>query len=60
MNISPTPTAHAHAERHPVTGDSNSTVGGGVKIEGGRVGGEIEGEVAMVDKACGAVTWVGA
>ena len=25
-----------------------------------REGGEIEEEVAMVDKACGAVTWVGA
>ena len=43
-----------------LTGDSDSTVGGGVKIEGGRVGGEIEEEVAMLDKACGAVTWVGA
>ena len=30
------------------------------KIEGGREEGEIEEEVAMVDKACGAVTWVGA
>ena len=27
--------------------------------EGGREGGEIEEEVSMVDKACGAVTWVG-
>ena len=35
-------------------------MGGGVKIEGGRAGDEIEEEVAMVDKACGAVTWVGA
>ena len=35
-------------------------MGGGVKIEGGREGGEIEEEVAKVDKACGAVTWVGA
>ena len=26
--------------------------------EGGREGDEIEEEVAMVDKACGAVTWV--
>ena len=38
-------------------------MGGGVKKEGGREGGrqgdEIEEEVAMVDKACGAVTWVG-
>ena len=32
----------------------------GVKTEGGMEGGEIEEEVAMVDKACGAVTWVGA
>ena len=29
-------------------------------MEGGREGDEIEEEVAMVDKACGAVTWVGA
>ena len=35
-------------------------MGGSVKIEGGREGGEIEEEVTMVDKACGAVTWVGA
>ena len=28
-------------------------------MEGGREGDEIEEEVAMVDKACGAVTWVG-
>ena len=34
-------------------------MGGGVKIEGEREGGEIEEEVAMVDKAFGAVTWVG-
>ena len=27
-------------------------------MEGGREGDEIEEEVAMVDKACGAVTWV--
>ena len=27
--------------------------------EGGGGGGEIEEEVVMVDKACGAVTWVG-
>ena len=32
---------------------------GGVKIEGGMAGYGIEEEVAMVDKACGAVTWVG-
>ena len=31
-----------------------------VKIEGGRAGDEIEEEVTMVDKTCGAVTWVGA
>ena len=35
-------------------------MGGGVKIERGREEGEIEEEVAIVDKACGAVTWVGA
>ena len=35
-------------------------MGGGVNIEGGRAGDKIEEEVAMVDKACGAVTWVGA
>ena len=36
-------------------------MGGGVKIEGwGREGDEIEEEVAVVDKTCGAVTWVGA
>ena len=29
-------------------------------MQGGREGDEIEEEVAMVDKACGAVTWVGA
>ena len=29
-------------------------------MEGGREGDELEEEVAMVDKACGAVTWVGA
>ena len=34
-------------------------MGGGDKI-GGRAGDEIEEEVAMVDKPCGAVTWVGA
>ena len=34
-------------------------MGGGVKNEGGRVGGETEEEVATVDKACGAVTWAG-
>ena len=28
-------------------------------MEGGKEGDEIEEEVAMVDKACGAVTWVG-
>ena len=39
-----------------LTGDSDSTVEEGVKIEGGREGGEIEEEVAMVDKARGAVT----
>ena len=33
-------------------------MGGDVKTEGGREGGEIE--VAIIDKACGAVTWVGA
>ena len=31
-------------------------MGEGVKMEGGSEGGEI----AMVDKACGAVTWIGA
>ena len=35
-------------------------MGGEVKIEGGMEGGEIEEEVAMVDKACGALIWVGA
>ena len=35
-------------------------MGGSVKIEEGRAGDEIEEEVSMVDKACGAVTWVGA
>ena len=35
-------------------------MGGGVKIEGGREGDEIEEEVAVVDKTCGAVTCVGA
>ena len=35
-------------------------MGGGVKIEGGREGDEIEEEVAVVDKTCGAVTWVSA
>ena len=35
-------------------------MGRGVKTEGRRKGGEIEEEVAMVDKACGAVTWIGA
>ena len=34
-------------------------MGGGVKTEWGREGGEIEEEVAMVDKAYGADTWVG-
>ena len=33
-------------------------MGGGVKIEGGREGDEIEAEVAVVDKTCGVVTWV--
>ena len=43
-----------------LTGDNDSTVGGGVKFEGGREGDEIEEEVAVVGKTCGAVTWVGA
>ena len=34
-----------------IAGDSDSTVGVGVRIEGGREGDEIEEEVAMVDKA---------
>ena len=43
-----------------LTGDSYSTVVGGVKIKGRREGGKIEEEVALVDKTFGAVTWVGA
>ena len=42
-----------------LTADSVSTVGGGVKMEREREEDEIEEEVAMVDKVCGAVTWVG-
>ena len=34
-----------------LTGDSDSTVGGGVRTKGGREGSETEEEVAMVDKA---------